>query len=74
MNRRDFTKTAAASLTTAISYNKILVANDRVRVGFIALGNRGDQVLDAFLQLRCHARYSLRLFRYFRMFRNLSSF
>ena len=51
LTRRDFTKTAAAaSLTTAISYNKILGANDRVRVGFIALGNRGDQVLDAFLK------------------------
>ena len=51
MNRRDFTKTAAAaSVSTALSYSKILGANDRVRVGFIALGNRGDQVLDAFLK------------------------
>jgi len=32
-----------------LSYKRILGANDRVRVGFIALGNRGDQVLDAFL-------------------------
>lgn len=40
---------AAAGAATALSYTKIRGANDRVRVGFIALGNRGDQVLDAFL-------------------------
>jgi len=28
---------------------RVLGANDRVRLGFIALGNRGDQVLSAFL-------------------------
>ncbi len=51
LTRRDFTKTAtAASVTTALSYTRILGANDRVRTGFIALGNRGDQVLDAFLK------------------------
>jgi predicted dehydrogenase len=51
LTRRDFTKSAtAASLTTALSYSRILGANERVRVGFIALGNRGDQVLDAFLK------------------------
>ncbi len=50
LTRRDFAKSAtAASLTTALSYSRIFGANDRVRVGFIALGNRGDQVLDAFL-------------------------
>ena len=36
-------------MTTAIGYSRIFGANDRVRVGFIALGTRGDQVLDAFL-------------------------
>ncbi|MFN0122703.1 MAG: Gfo/Idh/MocA family protein, partial [Blastocatellia bacterium] len=50
LSRRDF----AASMTTtsavsALSYSRIPGANDRVRTGFIALGNRGDQVLDAFL-------------------------
>ncbi len=51
LTRRDFTKvTTAASVTTALSYARVLGANDRVRVGFIALGNRGDQVLDAFLK------------------------
>ncbi|HEY7509717.1 MAG TPA: Gfo/Idh/MocA family oxidoreductase, partial [Vicinamibacteria bacterium] len=35
---------------TALSARRVLGANDRVRLGFIALGNRGDQVLDAFLK------------------------
>ncbi len=39
--------TAAVS---AASYSRILGANDRVRMGFIGLGNRGDQVHDAFLE------------------------
>lgn len=46
--RRDFSKAAIA--TTALSYSNILGANDRVRVGYIGLGNRGDQVHDAFLE------------------------
>lgn len=51
VTRRDFTKSAAAAgVTTALSYSQILGANDRIRMGFIALGNRGDQVLDAFLK------------------------
>jgi predicted dehydrogenase len=57
MNRRNFSKSmAVAGATTALSYSRIRRANDRVRVGFIALGNRGDQVLDAFLlQKDCEA-------------------
>lgn len=48
--RREFTKTiAAAGVTTAFSRARVLGANERIRVGFIGLGNRGDQVLDAFL-------------------------
>lgn len=51
MNRRTFGKTGAfAGLATALSAGRVLGANDRVRVGFIGLGNRGDQVLDAFLR------------------------
>ncbi|MEK7407652.1 MAG: Gfo/Idh/MocA family oxidoreductase [Acidobacteriota bacterium] len=46
--RRDFTR--GAGLATALSYSRILGANDRVRVGYIGLGNRGDQVHDAFLE------------------------
>ncbi|MEK7752353.1 MAG: Gfo/Idh/MocA family oxidoreductase, partial [Acidobacteriota bacterium] len=48
ISRRDFARTA--SLATAASYSRILGANDRVRMGFIGLGNRGDQVHDAFLE------------------------
>ncbi|MGA2502036.1 MAG: Gfo/Idh/MocA family oxidoreductase [Tepidisphaeraceae bacterium] len=50
VTRRHFNKTAAATgLATALSASRVLGANERIRVGFIGLGNRGDQVLDAFL-------------------------
>jgi predicted dehydrogenase len=53
--RRDFTKTgAAAGLATALSAGRVHGANERVRLGFIGLGNRGDQVLDAFLAHKDH--------------------
>ncbi len=48
ISRRDFTR--AAGMATALSYSKILGANDRVRMGYIGVGNRGDQVHDAFLE------------------------
>jgi hypothetical protein len=48
LSRRDFARTTAAA--TAASYQRILGANDRIRMGFIGLGNRGDQVHDAFLE------------------------
>src|SRR5690349_4334770 len=48
VSRRRFVANAAAA--TALSYSRILGANDRVRVGYIGLGNRGDQVHDAFLE------------------------
>ena len=35
---------------TALSYSRVMGANDRISLGFIGLGNRGDQVLDAFLE------------------------
>jgi hypothetical protein len=38
LTRRDFTKGAA--LATAASYSKIMGANDRVRMGYIGVGNR----------------------------------
>ena len=48
--RRQFAATAALSgLGTALSQTRVLGANQRIRLGFIGLGNRGDQVLDAFL-------------------------
>ena len=50
VTRREFGKTAAAAwVGTALSSRRVRGANDRVRVGFIGVGNRGDQVLDAFL-------------------------
>jgi predicted dehydrogenase len=48
LSRRAFS--GAAGLATALSYSRILGANDRVRMGFVGLGNRGDQVHDAFLE------------------------
>ena len=51
LSRRQFGKQAiAAGLATALGSTRVLGANDRVRVGFIGLGNRGDQVLDGFLE------------------------
>ena len=48
--RRDFTKTIIlAGASTAIGAARAAGANERVRIGCIGLGNRGDQVLDAFL-------------------------
>src|SRR5438067_3152244 len=49
--RRTFGKQAAlAGVTTALASRRVYGADDRIRVGFIGLGNRGDQVLDAFLE------------------------
>ncbi|MEZ5365055.1 MAG: Gfo/Idh/MocA family oxidoreductase [Bryobacterales bacterium] len=51
MHRRDFVRSAAtAAALTAASYNRVFGANERVSLGFVGLGNRGDQVLDAFLE------------------------
>src|SRR5262245_51064652 len=51
ITRRDFGKAAGlAGLGTAFSAGRVLGANERIRLGFIGLGNRGDQVLDAFLE------------------------
>jgi len=50
LSRRDFGKRAvAAGVATALSSMRVLGANDRIRVGFIGVGNRGDQVLSGFL-------------------------
>src|SRR5437667_11869514 len=48
LTRRDLARGAA--LATALSYSRILGANDRVGMGYIGQGNRGDQVHDAFLE------------------------
>src|SRR5262249_48773783 len=52
MNRRTFTKSAAAVGALAALQSPTRAAlgsNDRVRLGVIGVGNRGDQLLDAFL-------------------------
>src|SRR5436305_15297777 len=46
--RRDFARGAA--LATAASYSRIMGANERVHIGYIGVGNRGDQVHDSFLE------------------------
>jgi predicted dehydrogenase len=46
LTRRGFTATATLA---ALSASRVWGAGERVRLGFIGLGNRGDQVLDAFL-------------------------
>ena len=49
--RRDFTKTILfAGASTAVGAARAAGANERVRIGCIGLGNRGDQVLDAFIR------------------------
>lgn len=51
VTRREFGKAAAAAwVGSAVSGGRVLGANDRVRLGFVGVGNRGDQVLDAFLK------------------------
>lgn len=51
ITRREFTKAIGAIGTAAaLSQFRVVGANQRVRLGFIGLGNRGDQVLDAFLK------------------------
>jgi predicted dehydrogenase len=53
LSRRQFGKQAiAAGLATALGATRVHGANDRIRLGFIGLGNRGDQVLDGFLEHR----------------------
>lgn len=52
INRRTFTKTSAAAAlafsTTKTATANTVTANERIRVGFSGVGNRGNQVLDAF--------------------------
>ncbi|HZT78768.1 MAG TPA: Gfo/Idh/MocA family oxidoreductase [Gemmataceae bacterium] len=53
INRRTFTKSAAAAgalaALEAASFSAVADSNERIRLGFIGVGNRGDQLLDAFL-------------------------
>jgi len=50
LSRRSFGKaTAAAVGLAAASASKVLGANERIRLGFVGVGNRGGQLLRAFL-------------------------
>jgi predicted dehydrogenase len=51
IDRRDFGKglVAAGALAALPASARAHAANERIRLGFIGVGNRGDQVLDAFL-------------------------
>ncbi len=55
MNRRDFSKAGVGGMAglatlSALSAGRVWGANERIRLGFIGVGNRGSQVLDAFLK------------------------
>lgn len=41
--------TLGVNPVSAKSYNRIIGANDRIRVGFIGVGNRGTQLLHTFM-------------------------
>ena len=50
--RRDFIRTVtAATAATALSYSRILGANERVRMGVIGCGSRGVGDMNNFLKL-----------------------
>lgn len=50
-SRRDFlAKSAAGAAMTAASWNKVLGANDKVRLGVIGTGNRGGDVMSWFIK------------------------
>lgn len=50
LTRRAFTAaTAATSLALSTASARAFGANERIRLGFIGVGNRGSQLLDAFL-------------------------
>ena len=48
ITRRTLGKAAAASALTAASAAKVLGAGERVRLGFVGVGNRGRQLQQAF--------------------------
>src|SRR5262245_51916438 len=53
INRRRFVQSAAATGLATIGAPSVgaavLGANDRIRLGIIGVGNRGDQLIEAFL-------------------------
>jgi len=51
ITRRAFTKASAATTLglAAARANRVLGANDRIRLGFIGVANRGGQLMSGFL-------------------------
>lgn len=43
--------TLGVNQMSALSYNRIIGANEKIRVGFIGIGNRGSQLLQAAMQM-----------------------
>ena len=43
--------TLGVNQMSAMSYNRIIGANEKIRVGFIGVGNRGTQLLHAFMDM-----------------------
>jgi predicted dehydrogenase len=54
MKRRTFTAAATSTLALATAPARAIGANERIRLGFIGVGNRGSQLLDAFLSHHDH--------------------
>jgi predicted dehydrogenase len=50
-NRRDFVKQAALGTAALLAYPRVLGANDRVRVGMIGVGGRGQDLLKELQQV-----------------------
>jgi len=55
ITRRTFTRTSGvavglAAATSVLSAERIVGANERIRLGFIGVANRGGQLMDAFLK------------------------
>lgn len=48
VSRRSFTTAAAVGTMSALSASRVYGANNKVLLGFIGCGNRGDQLIDAF--------------------------
>jgi len=50
LTRRAFSQIGVAAVAwSALSHSRVWGANERIRLGFIGVGNRGGQLLDAFL-------------------------
>jgi predicted dehydrogenase len=49
--RRTFLRTAGAAALTAASYSRVMGANDRINVAVVGLGGRGQNHMDAYMDI-----------------------